>query len=133
MGRLGGQKRKSHRVIGWLVGGSFALRLRPYPGVRGFWWPVLVSDLSLSLFQGAFGQVWPNLCISLHIHQTAADCLPSFEPEAMLGQGQGVESSGNPHAFVEFWGELCPECIFGLLFRLVKRYFFFAQNFIITP
>jgi hypothetical protein len=71
--------------------------------------------------------------ISLHIHQTAADCLPSFEPEAMLGQGQGVESSGNPHAFVEFWGELCPECIFGLLFRLVKRYFFFAQNFIITP
>jgi len=44
----------------------------------------------------------------LHIHQTAADCLPSFEPEAMLGQGQGVESSGNPHAFVEFWGELCP-------------------------
>ena len=119
--------------LGWLVGGSFALRLRPYPGVRGFWWPVLVFDLSLSLFQGAFGQVWPNLCISLHIHQTAADCLPSFEPEAMLGQGQGVESSGNPHAFVEFWGELCPECIFGLLFRLVKRYFFFAQNFIITP
>ena len=95
--------------LGWLVGGSFALRLRPYPGVRGFWWPVLVFDLSLSLFQGAFGQVWPNLCISLHIHQTAADCLPSFEPEAMRGQGQGVESSGNPHAFVEFWGELCPE------------------------
>ena len=46
--------------------------------------------------------------ISLHIHQTAADCLPSFEPEAMLGQGQGVESSGNPHAFVEFWGQLSP-------------------------
>jgi hypothetical protein len=70
---------------------------------RGLMAPVLVSGLSLSLFQGAFGLAWPTTCISLHIAITAAPTSSRSTQVASLSWfgkpfGAGLISPGRVHA-----------------------------------